>query len=243
MSDEPKISGRYRELPREEPPRALDDAILAASRRAVDAHPAPLVAPTGRRRWYFPVAAAAVITLVVAVTVQVERQTPDDETVVASASPRAEMEQRAAEAPPAAPERPKPAQKPARSPQQFTPEPPPVAQAPQSAPPASQSADASRDLAKSSEQAASAPAARAAPEALAEASARSDTVRNRAGATASGPMQSSLAASPEVALERIAELRKQGKHEEADKALAEFRTRYPDYRVSDEMKAKVEKRQ
>ena len=35
MSDEKKISGRYRELPREEPPRALDDAILATSRRAV----------------------------------------------------------------------------------------------------------------------------------------------------------------------------------------------------------------
>ena len=58
MSDDPKISERYRELPREEPPRALDDAILAASRRAVQARPAPLVAPDraaplvlpGRRR-------------------------------------------------------------------------------------------------------------------------------------------------------------------------------------------------
>ena len=34
MSDEQKISERYRELPREEPPRALDEKILAASRRA-----------------------------------------------------------------------------------------------------------------------------------------------------------------------------------------------------------------
>jgi hypothetical protein len=42
-------------------------------------------------------------------------------------------------------------------------------------------------------------------------------------------------------LERIAELRKQGKHEEADKALAEFRRAYPDYRLSEEMRAKVEK--
>ncbi|HWM41143.1 MAG TPA: hypothetical protein VNP36_01775, partial [Burkholderiales bacterium] len=68
MSEEQKISQRYRELPREEPPHHLDDAILAASRRAVEVRPAPLVVPTGRRRWYFPLAAAAVIVLAVAVT-------------------------------------------------------------------------------------------------------------------------------------------------------------------------------
>lgn len=48
--------------------------------------------------------------------------------------------------------------------------------------------------------------------------------------------------SPEAWLERIAGLRKQGKDDEADKALAEFRKRYPDYRLSDEMRAKVEKK-
>src|SRR5947207_5691545 len=72
--DEPEVKRRYRELPREEPPPALDAAIRAAARRAVQAHPAPLVAPTGRRRWFFPVAAAAVIMLAVAVTTQVERE-------------------------------------------------------------------------------------------------------------------------------------------------------------------------
>jgi TolA-binding protein len=46
---------------------------------------------------------------------------------------------------------------------------------------------------------------------------------------------------PEQLLERIAELRQQGKHEEADKALAEFRQRYPEYRISDEMLKKVER--
>lgn len=40
--------------------------------------------------------------------------------------------------------------------------------------------------------------------------------------------------SPERWLERIAQLRKQGRHEEADKALAEFRQRYPDYRIPEE---------
>jgi hypothetical protein len=47
---------------------------------------------------------------------------------------------------------------------------------------------------------------------------------------------------PEKALERIAELRRAGKHDEADRALAGFRKRFPDYKLSDEMKAKVERR-
>ena len=59
-----------------------------------------------------------------------------------------------------------------------------------------------------------------------------------------GQMQSKVEVeAPGPWLERIAELRKQGKHEEADKALAEFRKQYPDYRISDETRAKVEKPQ
>ena len=59
---------------------------------------------------------------------------------------------------------------------------------------------------------------------------------------AAGAIMSYAHVSPEKALEQIAELRKQGKHEEADKALAEFRKRYPEYRISEEMLRKVEKR-
>jgi hypothetical protein len=47
---------------------------------------------------------------------------------------------------------------------------------------------------------------------------------------------------PEQELERIAELRRLARHDEADKALAEFRKRYPDYPISNAMLQKVEKR-
>ena len=47
--------------------------------------------------------------------------------------------------------------------------------------------------------------------------------------------------SPDQLLERIAELRRQGRHDEADKALAEFRQRYPDYRIPEEILKKVER--
>lgn len=47
-----------------------------------------------------------------------------------------------------------------------------------------------------------------------------------------------MQASPERWLERIADLRKQGRHEEADKALAEFRQSYPGYAIPDDLTEK-----
>ena len=220
MSDDPKISGRYRELPREEPPRALDDAIFAASRRAVQARPAPLVAPSGRRRWYVPVAAAAVITLAVAVTLQIQHDRPSEE--IDAVAPAMKVQ----EAP--APKAAEPARAETRAPQPFA---------------AERRADSARALSGPAAvpAPASPPAAQAERNEVGAASAGTRAQRDERFRAQSQVARAPVEQSPEVALERIAELRKQGRHEEADKALAEFRKRYPDYRISAEVRAKVER--
>jgi hypothetical protein len=204
MNEDPKLSQRYRELPREEPPRALDDAILAASRRAVRS-----------RRWYVPLATAAVLALAIAVTLHVQHDRPGEE--VDAVSPSMQVQETPkAEAPPAVAPR-----KARRDERRFAPDPQPAA-----AP-------------------APAPKPQAAESELASAEKRSNADVQRAPASvAAGARVASVTVerTPEAELERIAQLRAAGRHVEADKALAEFRKRYPDFRLTDEMKVKVEKR-
>jgi hypothetical protein len=52
----------------------------------------------------------------------------------------------------------------------------------------------------------------------------------------------SAEASPEQWLARIAELRREGRHDEAERQLADFRRRFPDYRIPQTMRDKVEPR-
>jgi TolA-binding protein len=47
---------------------------------------------------------------------------------------------------------------------------------------------------------------------------------------------------PEHEFERIAQLRAEGRHDEADKAFLEFRRRYPGFRITEEMLRRVERR-
>ena len=263
MTDDEKISRRYRELPREEPPRHLDDAILAASRRAVHTRPAPLVVPTGRQRWYFPLAAAAIIVLAVAVTMHVEREQPAEEMLSSNtvAAP-ADARQAAPPAPaaePAAPARAPsaPAGAPSSS-RRFEMRDEARAQKPLPAQPAPSEDQGARreappaELQKAPEQSAGAvmgrieapktaeapaPQAAPAPKASAQFQRRLDE-----GASSATRLAASAVQSPEQWLQGIADLRRQGRHEEADKELAELRKRYPDYRISPEMRKQVEKR-
>lgn len=230
MTDErdPKLSQAYRELGREEPPRALDEAILAAAHRAERSYPAPLLSPgvgrPARERWTFPLAAAAVIMLSVGVVMHLQLEQPGIEGIEDSEEKPRLVPAPAPVAEAAKPEAPQPAREEvpqiARSEARgasagpFAPAPPAVASAPARKPMAMQRPEEGmRDRADSAER-----------QAMSEATAKRSP---DAGET------------PEKWLERIAELRRAGKHDEADKALAEFRQRHPDYRIPEAMLERV----
>src|SRR5437868_801549 len=128
MADErdPKLSQHYRELEALEPPAELDRRILDAARAAASPH-APLVTPAGRHRWYYGLAAAAVLVFAVALTLHMEREQPDPEAAAPGVPLRLDRELRGQikTAPQrAAPSEPKPAAKPeAPPPVAFTPDP------------------------------------------------------------------------------------------------------------------------
>src|SRR6188768_926060 len=72
------VARRYRELAREEPGASLDDAILAASRRAAGARPGGK--RTGAARWMGPVSIAAVLVLGIGVSLRMQLEKPGIET-------------------------------------------------------------------------------------------------------------------------------------------------------------------
>jgi len=89
-----KVSAGYRALGGGEPPRVLDEAILAAARRR---------AP----RWRVPVSIAAVLALAVGVTLRMQPQGPESEPV--ALAPQVMQAPQPAASPPApAPEQQKP---------------------------------------------------------------------------------------------------------------------------------------
>jgi hypothetical protein len=73
-----ELSRIYREIEQPQPPRRVDDAILAASRRAVGAKPQP-VRRMLTRFWDNPVAIAATIVLTFTVTLMMLEQSPKEE--------------------------------------------------------------------------------------------------------------------------------------------------------------------
>ena len=283
------VARKYRELGAEEPPRALDDAILAAARRAAGAGPARL-GRAGFQRWQGPVAAAAVLVLAIAVTLNMQIERPGIQSVEAPASranapaaapavdelklkadralsPRAKN---AGEAAPAVKQKTEKLaeaqsrladQAPARQPEPAAP-PPAAAASPSAFAGRSDRSDNARNsassvtgaLARQTEErtARDAEAAARAPQvgaiqALAkraemEAKPAAAPAPAKASAGPAAAAERAMVDTPERELERIAELRRQDRHEEADKALAEFRKRYPDFRIPPAMLERVERR-
>jgi len=201
MSDDEKISRRYRELGAEEPPSALDDAIMAAARRRP-------------QRSYAPLAAAAVLVLAIAVTLHMQLEQPGIESSAPRAVPPVAVKENAKET-----------VKPMAAAPVITaaPEPKPFV------------ADQPVASARSDD-------SRAAESSAAGALARKMEVRSARVAAPEQQEAAKPADTPERELERIAGLRGQGRQDEADRALAEFRRRYPDYRITEEMRLRVERR-
>jgi hypothetical protein len=271
---DPKLDAAYRALGAEEPPVAIDQAILAASRREAQSYPAPLVAPTGRRAWFVPLAAAAVLALAVGVTLHMQLEQPGIDGIstqtesareapaarapaatktpagtpplpdlarVETVAPKARTRKEAEAFPSTAQDRAVAENRVAAAAAAAAPPPTP---APAAAPaPRMEEAPA---LAKRADLGASSAAGQAAgtvaesPAPAAAAPAMRMMQRDRAAAEATKAERPALTLEQE--LERIADLRKQGRHDDADKALAEFRKRYPDFKIPEAMLERVERR-
>ncbi len=264
-----KLGAAYRALPREEPRAAIDDAILAASRRA-------LATPSASRRWAAPMSIAAVLVLAFGVTLHMREEKPGIESPEVYSAPVATPPPATAPEAPAAKsvERvPDPAPKPekkaklhakldAAPPRAFeqrerslrdeaAPAPKPaLAPAPERKDLAQQ-APAESSLAKetdSNRAAANSTMAAVPPASVAAAAAPAAQAIGRMKREAQAPAgfasadAKAPADEPTRELEAIAKLRTEGRHEEADKALAEFRRKRPDYRIADAMWERVKAR-
>ena len=296
-----RLDAAYRAIAREEPRAAIDDAILAASRRAVAKR-------SGARRWAAPVSIAAVLVLAFGVTLHMQQESPGIESPdLATAPPTAAATTAAPE--PAAPAQTPPPPQPQRQSQGERRLESALAKkplAPQSAaklnvqakpdreqPRAMEERDRSfrdevspaperKDLkakvapaeasALHKEAAAmqapmpqAAPARAVAPVSSAPSVAPSPAMRAPAApaAAASSPAAigemrlkreaanqapAGVAADAQAAdeftrdLEAIAKLRAEGRQEDADKALDEFRRKHPGYRIPDAMWERVKPR-
>ena len=260
-----KLSRRYRELAREEPPAALDAAILKAARES-----RAQTSGNSGTRWMGPISIAAVLVLGIGVSLRMQMEQPGVET---SAPPPSVSEYSMPAAPDPVEEPPK-AKDLAGARQDAAPAPLPKLAAPAAKPEPRAAATpelsgAVKELAKRSEAPATtitapasvpasagapAPAPEAAPPppvgpSAGRAAAQSAPLRAKregfaADSAASGSRRIAAVADPDPnrELERIALLREAGRHAEADRALEELRRHHPGFRIPDAVWERVKPR-
>ena len=209
-----RISRRYRELAREEPPSALDAAIIGSAHRAVR---------RPRSRSVGALSIAAVLVLAFGVTLRMQHEEPGVETSMPQPQPHAP----ATVSPP-----PPEAQAPREAPRPAAPKPRvekrAATRAKQEAP-RQEPAPAAADVAPAAgANALSTPMRAAAPAATQK--------------LAAPPAARAASSDIDMELERIAALREQGKDDQADEALARFRERHPGYTIPDAIWARVKPR-
>lgn len=229
-----EMSRRYRELPREEPPAAIDTAILAAARKAVQ--------PRALNRWLGPVSIAAVLVLGIGVSLRMQMEQPGVETAVPPPSGSAEypVPQAAEDAPPAAEQAPPAAKAAAKREERAAAK--PSARVERKAPaPAATPAPVPQAEAPPM-QAATTPQPRAQSKLGMTVESVAPLRAKRADSAATTDTATSAKDPREVELERIVRLRAEGRHAEADKALEEFRRSNPDYRIVEPMWERVRPR-
>lgn len=254
---DPRIRQAYRQADHPEPPPALDARILAAARAAVER---PRPGRAGWWRWALPVSTTAVLVLAMTLVLKVQREAPEQLSV--DAAPALSKAPEAAPLPPArAPSEP-PAVAAARAPEKRAAprrnaEPAPMEQA-DMAPPAAQpvmpspppmAPGAATVAPQPFPQAAPAPAEAATAMARPRAETKMAAPRPSAGAEIPEPNRAPAMGSaavareslstverPEQALDRIRRLLREGREDEAHRALAEFIRRHPDYTLPEDLR-------
>jgi hypothetical protein len=215
----------YRDAEAPQPPQRVDDNIIAASRRVAGAKPR---SARGARRWSAPVALA--VTVVAASTLTLmEFYRQSDPDTSASATSSADR-----------PSKPRSARQKAAAPAPATPAPQARRDAEEPRP---DEGTASNERLATGQPGLAADVPRAPAAAL---SADANTLRESAStlqrAAAVGPTAGRVAASeardrtPEKWLEDIRKLRTQARTAEAERELGEFRKRYPDYRLPEDLR-------
>jgi resuscitation-promoting factor RpfA len=228
---DPKLSHLYREAASEDPPAALDAAILAAARERV-AKPHKRSQRRERwSRWMVPAGAIATLVLGVSIALLVEREQTIDDTTLRKIEPRLESPAPARVTEPAKP-------KATAAPEVAVKKEVPAAAMPAQAPvrrpaePATSAADANQAEGRVNTTAPEMETGSTAARDAATSSPAAGAPAAPAVAARPAPMrQQATQRSPQAWLEEISRLKREGREKEVAEQLAEFRKAYPAYAV------------